>query len=53
MPAKCPAQEKKMRQEKKKKRGGEKVKKQVKTAVSLFKPENYLEIFLSVNCTNL
>ena len=40
-PTKCPAREKKMRQEKRKKKGGEKAKSksQAKTAVSLLNPK--------------
>ena len=41
-PTKCPAREKKMRQEKRKKRGGEKAKVKVKTAVSLLNPKTFL-----------
>ena len=41
-PTKCPAREKKMRQKKRKKRGGEKAKVKVKTAVSLLNPKTFL-----------
>ena len=47
-PTKCPAREKKMRQEKRKKRGGERAKSKVKTAVSLLNPKT-LEILLSAH----
>ena len=39
-PTKCPAREKKMRQEKRKKRGGEKVKSNSQDCCVTFKPKN-------------
>ena len=48
-PTKCPAREKKMRQEKQKKRGGEKAKSKSQDCCVTFKPKNYLEILLSVH----
>ena len=47
-PTKCPAKEEKMRQEKWKKRGGEKVKSKSQDCCVTFKHKNYLKIFLSV-----
>ena len=41
MPTKCPAREKKMRQEKRKKRGGEKVKSKSQDCCVTFKPQNF------------
>ena len=40
-PTKCPAREKKMRQEKRKKRGGEKAKSKSQDCCVTFKPKNY------------
>ena len=48
-PTKCPAREKKMRQEKRKKRGGVKVKSKSQDCCVTFKPKNYLEILLSAH----
>ena len=48
-PTKCPAREKKMRQEKRKRRGGEKAKSKSQDCCVTFKPKNYLEIFLSAH----
>ena len=48
-PTKCPAREKKMRQEKQKKREGEKAKRISQDCCVTFKPKNYLEILLSAN----
>ena len=48
-PTKCPAREKKMRQEKQKKRGGEKAKSKSQDCCVTFKPKNYLEILLSAH----
>ena len=45
-PTKCPAREKKMRQEKRKKRGGERAKSKSQDCCVTFKPKN-LEILLS------
>ena len=42
-----------MRQEKQKKRGGEKVKSTSQDCCVTFKPKNYLEILLSVNAQSL
>ena len=47
-PTKCPAREKKMRQEKRKKREGEKAKSKSQDCCVTFIPKNYLEILLSV-----
>ena len=47
-PTKCPAREKKMRQEKRKKKGGEKAKSKSQDCCVTFKPKNYVEILLSV-----
>ena len=47
-PIKCPAKEEKMRQEKWKKRGGEKVKSKRQHCCVTFKHKNYLKIWLSV-----
>ena len=48
-PTKCPAREKKMRQEKRKKKGGEKAKSKSQDCCVTFKPRNeILEILLSV-----
>ena len=52
-PAKCPAREKKMRQEKRKKKGGEKAKSKSQDCCVTFKPKNYLEILLSVHARTL
>ena len=46
-PTKCPAREKKMRQENRKKRGGEKAKSESHDCYVTFKPKNYLQILLS------
>ena len=46
-PTKCPAREKKMRQEKRKKRGGEKAKSKSQDCCVTFKPKN--EILLSAH----
>ena len=46
--SKCPAREKKMRQEKQKKRGWREREKSQDCCVT-FKPKNYLEILLSVH----
>ena len=43
-----PSKRKKMRQEKQKKRGGEKAKSKSQDCCVTFKPKNYLEILLSV-----
>ena len=51
-PTKCPAREKKMRQEKQEKRGGEKVKGKSQDCCVTFKPQNNPEILLSCACTN-
>ena len=48
-PTKCPAREKKMRQEKRKKRGGEKAKSKSQDYCVTFKPKNYLKILLSAH----
>ena len=48
-PTKCPAREKKMRQEKRKKKGGEKGKSKSPDCCVTFKPKNYLEIWLSAH----
>ena len=49
-PTKCPAREKKLRQEKwKKKRQGEKAKSKSQDCCVTFKPKNYLEILLSAH----
>ena len=49
-PTKCPAREKKMRQEKRKKRGGEKAKSKSQECCVTFKPKNYdLKILLSAH----
>ena len=48
-PTKCPAREKKMRQEKRKKRGGEKVKSKSQDCCVTFKLKNYLKILLSAH----
>ena len=53
-PTKCPAREKKMRQEKRKKKGGEKAKsKSQDCCVDTFKPKNYVEILLSAHARTL
>ena len=44
---KCPAREKKMRQEKGERRGGEKAKSKSQDCCVTFKPKNYREILLS------
>ena len=46
-PTKCPARKNKMRQEKRKMRGGEKAKSKSQDCCVTFKPKNYLEILLS------
>ena len=47
-PTKCPAKEKKRKQEKRKKRGGEKAKSKSQDCCVTFKPKNYLKFcFLS------
>ena len=46
-PTKCPAREKKMRQGKRKKRGGEKAKSKSQDCCVTSKPKNYLKILLS------
>ena len=48
-PTKWPAREKKMRQEKRKKRGEEKAKSKSQDCCVTFKPKNYLEILLSAH----
>ena len=48
-PTKCPAREKKMRQEKRKKRGGGKAKSKSQDCCVTFKPKNYLAILLSMH----
>ena len=48
-PTKCPAREKKMRQEKRKKRGGEKVKSNSQDCCVTFKPQNYHKSLLSAH----
>ena len=48
-----PSKRKKMRQEKRKKRGGEKVKSKSQDCCVTFKPKNYLEILLSVHAQTL
>ena len=48
-PTKCPAREKKMRQEKRKKKGGEKAKSKSQDCCLTFKPKNYVEILLSAH----
>ena len=48
-PTKCPAREKKMRQESQKKRGGEKAKSKSQDCCVTFKPKNYVEILLSAH----
>ena len=48
-PTRCPARGKKMRQEKQKKRGGEKAKSKSQDCCVTFKPKNFLEILLSVH----
>ena len=48
-PTKYPAREKKMRQEKRKKRVGEKAKSKSQDCFVTFKPKNYLEILLSAH----
>ena len=48
-PTKCPAREKKMRQEKRKKKGGEKAESKSQDCCVTFKPKNYLEILLSAH----
>ena len=45
-PTKCPAREKKMRQEKRKKRGGEKAKSKSQDCCVTFKPKNSKFCFL-------
>ena len=45
----CPARGKKLRQEKQKKRGGEKAKSKSQDCCVTFKPKNFLEILLSVH----
>ena len=52
-PAKCPAREKKMRQEKRKKKGGEKAKSKSQDCCVTFNSENYLEILLSAHARTL
>ena len=52
-PTKCPAREKKMRQEKRKKKGGEKAKSKSQDCCVTFKRKNYLEILLSVHARTL
>ena len=47
-PTKCPAREK-MRQVKRKKKGGEKMKSKSQDCCVTFKPKNYLKILLSVH----
>ena len=51
-PTKCPAREKKTRQEKRKKREGEKVKSKSQDCCVTFKPKNYLKILLSAHMSN-
>ena len=48
-PTKCPAREKKMRQEKRKKKGGEKARSKSQDCCVPFKPKNYLQILLSAH----
>ena len=48
-PTQCPAKERKVRQEKQKKRGGEKAKSRSQDCCVTFKPKNYLKILLSVH----
>ena len=48
-PTKCPAREKEMRQEKWKRREGEKVKSKSQDCCVIFKPKNYLKILLSAH----
>ena len=48
-PTKCPAREKKMRQEKRKKREGEKAKSKSQDYCVTFKPKYYLKILLSAH----
>ena len=48
-PSKCPAREKKMRQEKRKKGGGEKAKSKSQDCCVTSKPKNYLKILLSAH----
>ena len=48
-PIKCPAREKKMRQEKRKKRGGEQAKSKSQDRCVTLKPKNHLEMLLSVH----
>ena len=48
-PTRCPARGKKLRQEKQKKRGGEKAKSKSQDCCVTFKPKNFLEILLSVH----
>ena len=52
-PTKCPAREKKMRQEKRKNRGGEKGKSKSQDSCVTFKPKNSLEILLSAHARTL
>ena len=48
-PTKWPAREKKMRQEKRKKKGGEKAKSKSQDCCVTFKLKNYISILLSVH----
>ena len=48
-PTKCPAREKKMRQEKRKKKGGEKAESKSQDCCVTFKPKNYRKILLSAH----
>ena len=52
-PTKCPTRGKKMRQEKRKKRGGEKAKSKSQDCCVTFKPKNYPEILFSVHVRTL
>ena len=52
-PTKCPAKEKTLRQEKRKKKGGEKVKSKSQDCCGTFKLKNYLKILLSVRARTL
>ena len=48
-PTTCLAREKKMRHEKRKKKGGEKAKSKSQDCCVTFKPKNYLEILVSAH----
>ena len=52
-PTKCPAKENKTRQEKRKKREGEKVKNRGQDCCANFKPKNYLKILIFAHAQTL